>query len=143
MMAAPLPDYFLNTTVYSLSLIDCTLISLKAFALQKAKLTYIEAFPLQRQNCNGAETGMCLLFDQLFVRIYVQSAMKALAEVEKGHAVHVKVVAAGGAPGQGCNSCDDGEEDNPDDKGHSRFIVRLGQLEGCTHGRHVDEDHPP
>jgi hypothetical protein len=47
MMAAPLPDYFLNTAVYSLTFIDWPLDSLFAFAVPKAKLLYIGAFPFQ------------------------------------------------------------------------------------------------
>jgi hypothetical protein len=48
-MAAPLPDYFPNTTVYSLSLIDCPLVSLNASAVPRAKLLYTGAFPFQRE----------------------------------------------------------------------------------------------
>ena len=72
---------------------------------------------------------MCLLFNQLFVRSYVQPAMKAFAEVEEGHAVHVKVVAAAWAPGQGRNSRDDTEKEQPENKNRGRGVERLCQTE--------------
>ena len=122
---------------------NCPLIPIIAFAVPKAKLPYLVAFPFPGQSCNGAETGICLLFNQLFVRIYVHSAMEALAQEEEGHPVHVEVVAAAGAAGQGRNGSGDAEEDHPDDKGHGRLIERLGHLEGRPHGGHIDEDHPP
>jgi hypothetical protein len=74
-MAAPLPDYCMNTAVYSISFFDCPLISLIAFAMPKAKLPYFTAFLFYRWKLNGAETGICLLFNQLFVRVYVKPAV--------------------------------------------------------------------
>jgi hypothetical protein len=47
---------------------------------------------------------------------YVQLAVKAFAKVHEGHAVHMKVVSASGAPGSSRYECDNDKGDQPDDK---------------------------
>ena len=79
----------------------------------------------------------------VLVRIDVKLAMQAFAQIEKGHAVHVKVVSAPGTPGAGRNRCEDTEKNYPDDKNRTRSLVRPCQAESCPHRRHVDKNHAP
>ena len=58
----------------------------------------------------------------LFVSIDVKLAMKAFAQKEKGHAVHVKVISAPGAPGESRHCCEDTKEDYPDYKNRGRNV---------------------
>jgi hypothetical protein len=95
----------------------------------KGRFVLYYGFFTVNTNRNAEEKGICLLFNQFFVRIYVQSAMKAFAEVEEGHAVHMKIVAAAGAPGQGRNSRDDAEKEQPENKNHGRGVEGLCQTE--------------
>ena len=64
-----------------------------------------------------------MLIRLFFVRIDVEMAMKTLAQKEKGHAVHVKIVSAPGAPGAGRHCREDKEEYYPGKKDRCSNIV--------------------
>jgi len=69
--------------------------------------------------------------------------MKAFAQDEKGHAMHVKVVPAPGTPGAGRNCCEDTEEYYPDYKNRGRNVERPRQTKSRPHRRQVGKDHSP
>ena len=78
-----------------------------------------------------------------FVRVDVELAVEALAQVEEGEAVHVKVVAAAGADGEGRHKGGDDEQNEPDGKDGADSPEGGGEPERHPDRRHVDgDDHP-
>jgi len=79
----------------------------------------------------------------LFVSIDVELAMKTLAQKEKGHAVHVKVVSAPGAPGESRHCGEDTKKYHPDHKNRGRNVERSCQTKSRPHCRQVGKNHYP
>ncbi len=70
-------------------------------------------------------------------------AVEASAQVEGGHAVDVKIVAA---PRTLCSAHEkngNDEGDQPDAENHRRNPVGMGQGQRQPYRRHVDKEYPP
>ena len=87
--------------------------------------------------------SVCLLGTVVPVGAEVQLAVQAFAPVEEGHAVHVKVVAAARARGEGCNEGEDKGDDEPDAEDAEGDVDRIADPQGEEHRRQIDGDRPP
>ena len=76
----------------------------------------------------------------LFVRIDVELAVKAFAQVENDHAVDMKVVATAGTGGNRRQEGDNKEQNKPDSEHHTHGPVRRGNGVGYPQGGYVDQN---
>jgi len=66
---------------------------------------------------------MPLLVRFIFLGIDMELAMKTLAQIEEGHAMHVEVVSAPRTPSTGSHCCKDTKEYHPNYKNRGRNLV--------------------
>jgi hypothetical protein len=102
-----------------------------------------EFFALSACAVDNASYRLYFVFRDIFVRIDMKSAMKALAQIKQGHAVHVIIIPALGTSGDSRQGYRHDKQDKPDKKNRHRSAQRMSQLQGQPHRRHIDQDQSP
>jgi len=73
----------------------------------------------------------------------VKLTVEASAQVEGGHAVDVKIIAAPGTQCSGHEQYGNDEGNQPDAENHRGNTVGMGQGQRQPYRRHVDKEYPP